>query len=141
MIWKQNFTLEALNATGANALPEHVGIEFIETGEDYLLAKMPVDHRTVQPFRILHGGASVVLAETMGSVASMLCVEDPDKQGIVGVEVNANHLRPAKEGEWVYGKVEPIKVGRRIHVWQITIRNADDKTVCVSRLTVAVIER
>ncbi|MEL6636516.1 MAG: hotdog fold thioesterase [Bacteroidota bacterium] len=141
MIWKQNFTVEALNATGANALPEHLGIEILEVGDDYLTARMPVDHRTVQPYRILHGGASVVLAETLGSIASMICLEDVERQGAVGVEINANHLRPAREGEWVYGKVEPIKVGRRLHVWQITIRNAADKKVCVSRLTVAVVDR
>ena len=141
MIWKQNFTVEALNATGANALPEHLGIEILEVGDDYLTARMPVDHRTVQPYRILHGGASVVLAETLGSIASMICLEDVERQGAVGVEINAIHLRPAREGEWVYGKVEPIKVGRRLHVWQITIRNAADKKVCVSRLTVAVVDR
>ncbi len=141
MIWKQNFTVEALNATGANALHEHLGIEILEVGDDYLTARMPVDHRTVQPYRILHGGASVVLAETLGSIASMICLEDVERQGAVGVEINAIHLRPAREGEWVYGKVEPIKVGRRLHVWQITIRNAADKKVCVSRLTVAVVDR
>ena len=141
MIWKQNFTVEALNATGANALPEHLGIEILEVGDDYLTARRPVEHRTVQPYRILHGGASVVLAETLGSIASMICLDDVERQGAVGVEINANHLRPAQEGEWVYGKVEPIKVGRSIHVWQITIRNAADKKVCVSRLTVAVVDR
>ncbi len=141
MIWKQDFTLANIQALGANALPGHVGIEFIEKGDDYLIAKMPVDHRTVQPFRILHGGASVVLAETLGSVAGMLCLEDTSKQGVVGVEINANHLRSAKEGEWVFGKVEAIKIGRTIQVWNISIRNEAGKMVCTSRLTVAVVTR
>ena len=100
---------------------------------------MPVDHRTHQIFGILHGGASVVLAETLGSVASMLALPDPQKQRAVGLEINANHVRSVKEG-WVYGRVTPLHVGRTTHVWDIRITNEADKLVCVSRLTVAIID-
>ena len=103
-IWKQQATLEFLNAFGPNTLSGHLGIEFTEIGDDFLIAKMPVDSRTVQPFGILHGGASVVLAETLGSVASTLCIADLTKQTAVGLEINANHLRSVRSG-FVYGKV------------------------------------
>jgi len=106
-----------------------------------LIATMPVDHRTVQPMRLLHGGASVVLAESIGSTASVLCIDDITKKGVVGLEINANHLRSVKEGNKVFGKVIPIKIGRTIHVWQIEITNEEGKPTCVSRLTVAVIDR
>lgn len=138
MIWKHKPTLEAMNAVSTNTMVEHVGIEFIEIGDDYIKARMPVDHRTVQPMRILHGGASVVLAETIGSVASTFCIEDLSKQTAVGVEINASHLKSAKSG-FVYGTARPIKIGRKLHVWNIEIKNEDDKLVCVSRLTIAVI--
>lgn len=141
MIWNQTPSLEMLNASGQNALPEHVGIEFTAFGDDFLEATMPVDHRTVQPFRILHGGASVVLAETLGSVASVLCIADLAKQAIVGVEINANHLNSAPEGDVVTGRVTPVKVGRRLHVWEIKMHRKDGKLTCVSRITIAVIER
>lgn len=138
MTWKQPATLEGANAMSANTLVENLGIEFIEIGDDYLVAKMPVDDRTVQPYRLLHGGASVALAETLGSVASTLAIEDLGKHMAVGVEINANHLRPATNG-FVFGKVTPIRVGRQMHVWNIEIRDEDDKLVCVSRLTCAVV--
>jgi 1,4-dihydroxy-2-naphthoyl-CoA hydrolase len=141
MIWKTTPTLEVVNNIGKGSMSEHVGIEFVESGDDFLTAKMPVDQRTVQPFRILHGGASVVLAETLGSIASVLCLADMSKQQAVGVEINANHLSSAREGTYVYGTVRPIRVGRTIHVWNIEIKDESGKLVCVSRLTVAVVER
>ena len=140
MIWKQDFTIETLNQTGQQTMVEHLGIEFTEAGDDYLRARMPVDHRTVQPMRILHGGASAVLAETIGSVASVLCLDDLNKQSAVGVEINANHLRPATQG-YVYGTVRPVRVGRTMHVWNIEIHDESERLICVSRLTMAVIDR
>jgi len=140
MIWKNKPTLEFLNNTGNNTLVSHLDIQFVEVGENYLVAKMPVDRRTVQPMGLLHGGASAALAETMGSVASVLLVADLSKQSIVGVEINANHLSSAKSG-FVYGKVTPIKTGRRLHVWSIEITDENQKKICISRLTTMVITR
>ena len=118
----------------------HLGIEFTRIGDDYLEARMPVDHRTVQPMGLLHGGASCVLAETMGSVASFLCIEDPAKETAVGVEINANHLRPAIKG-FVTGKVSPLRIGRKLHVWNIEIKDEEGRLICVSRITIAVVQR
>lgn len=115
---------------------DHLGIEWTEFGDDYLIARMPVDHRTVQPFGLLHGGASCVLAETLGSVAATFCI-DPTKQLAVGLEINANHIRSVRNG-FVYGKVTPVHVGRSTHVWDIRITDEEQKLVCVSRLTVAI---
>ncbi len=140
MIWKHPANLEQINAFSANTMVEHLGIVFTEIGDDYLVAKMPVDSRTVQPFRLLHGGASVALAETIGSSASVLCIENIEKQAPVGVEINANHLRSATKG-FVYATCKPIKIGRTLHVWNIEIKNEEEKLVCVSRLTIAIIER
>lgn len=140
MIWKIQPTVEQINAMSVHTLGEHIGIEAIECGPDFIKAKMPVDHRTVQPFRILHGGASVVLAETLGSVASAYCIDLSKKQA-VGIEINANHLSSAREGTFVYGTVTPIRVGRTMHVWQIDITDERGKRICVSRLTVAIVER
>lgn len=140
MIWKQSFTLEGLNQISQNTLAENLGIEFTEIGQDFLVARMPVDNRTVQPMRLLHGGASVAMAETMGSVASVLCLDDTDKLMPVGVEINANHLRPATKG-FVYGTVKPVRIGRNMHVWNIEIKNEEDKLTCVSRITIAVVPR
>ena len=139
MIWKQTFNVEGLNTLSQNTMVEHIGIEFTDFGDDYITAKMPVDKRTVQPMRLLHGGASAALAETLGSVAATLCVEDVTKQQIVGVELNANHLRSATSG-YVYGTARPIKVGRKLQVWQIEIKNKEGKMICISRLTVMVVE-
>lgn len=139
MIWKQDITLEKLNAMGATNLGGHLGMEFVEIGPDYLTARMPVDHRTKQPFGLLHGGASAALAETIGSVASFLCI-DPNTEMAVGVEINCNHLRSATN-DFVYGKVTPVRIGRILHVWNIEIRDKREKLVCVSRLTIAVINR
>lgn len=138
-IWKTDFNLEGLNSMNGNCMVEHVGIEFTDYGDDYLVAKMPVDKRTHQPMGLLHGGASCVLAESLGSVASVLCVGDIVKYGVVGVEINANHLKSVRSG-WVHGTVKPIRVGRRIHVWNIEIKNEEGELTCVSRLTVAVVE-
>jgi len=140
MLWKTPPTLEALNASNKNTLNETIGVEFTEIGDDYLKARMPVDKRTVQPLGLLHGGANVVLAETLGSVASLLCLEDTNKQVPVGVEINANHLRSVSKG-FVTGTVRAVKVGRRLHVWNIEIHDEEGRLTCVSRITVAVVER
>jgi 1,4-dihydroxy-2-naphthoyl-CoA hydrolase len=139
MIWKQSFTLEGLNHISTNTLVEHLGIQWIEIGEDYLRATMPVDHRTHQPYGLLHGGASVALAETMGSIAGMLCLEDIQKQGVVGLEINANHLKGVRSG-WVTGTVRPVRVGKTVQVWAIEITDESNNLICVSRLTLSVIE-
>ena len=136
---KTGFDLSALDFIHRDSLGKHLGIEFTEAGEGYLIARMPVDKRTQQPFGILHGGASVVLAETLGSVASWMLLDDPTTQRAVGLEINANHLRSVREG-WVYGRCTPIHTGRTTHVWDIRITDEQDKLVCVSRLTVAVIK-
>ena len=141
MIWKIKPDLETLQQIGINSMSDALGIEFVEYGDDFLTAKMPVDHRTVQPFRILHGGASVALAETLGSVASVLTLEPDSKKQVVGVEINANHLSSAREGSWVFGTVKPIRIGRTIQVWNIEIKDENEKLICVSRLTCAIVER
>jgi len=140
MIWKTTPTIEAINSMSTNTLVDHLGIKFTEIGEDYLCATMPVDARTVQPYRLLHGGASVVLAETLGSIASTLIIDLQAKMG-VGLEINANHLKSTPEGDIVTGKVTPIRVGRTIHVWNIEISNSAGQLVCVSRITMAIIDR
>jgi 1,4-dihydroxy-2-naphthoyl-CoA hydrolase len=137
-IWKHPVTIEGLQNMSHDTMVSFLEIEFTEIGIDYIIAKMPVSHKTVQPMRILHGGASVVLAETLGSVASTLLIEDLTVQQPVGLEINANHIRSAHEGSFVVGKVNPIHIGRTTHIWNIEIRNSDDKIVCVSRLTMAV---
>lgn len=140
-IWKHPAELEGLNNMNENTLGSALGIVFTEVGEDYLVATMPVNANTVQPFRILHGGASVTLAETMGSVASTLCIEDWANQTAVGLEINANHLKSVREGGVVTGTCRPIRVGRQVHVWQIEIRDEKGDMSCVSRLTVSVVSR
>lgn len=142
MIWKQPISLEGLNQVSKNTLVEHLEIEFVEFGENFITAKMPVDHRTVQPMRLLHGGASAALAETVASTASVMCISDITTQGVVGVELNINHLSSAKEGQgYVYAKATPAKIGRTIHVWQIEIKDETDRLISVSRLTIAVVSR
>lgn len=140
MIWNHAIDLNSLNHLSKNTLVEHLGIEFCEFGDDYLVAKMPVDHRTVQPFKLLHGGASVALAETIGSTASSLCIQNPSEDMVVGVEINANHVRSARSG-FVFGKVMPFKIGRKLHVWNIEIKDEAERLICVSRLTIAVVPR
>ncbi len=138
-IWKKEKSLEDIQKWNANTAAERLGIEFTEIGEDWLSARMPVDSRTVQPFGILHGGASVLLAETVGSCAANLCVEE-EKAYCVGLDINANHLRPASHG-WVTGTARPYHLGRTTHVWEIRIADEDGHLVCISRLTMAVVPR
>ena len=135
-----SISLEILNSTSAGCMVEHLGIEFTEVTPQYVCARMPVDNRTKQPMGLLHGGASVVLAESVGSTASWLSLENPAKQAAVGVEINANHLKSAREG-YVYAKCTALKVGRSMHVWDIKITNEAGDLVCVCRLTTAVIEQ
>lgn len=137
-IWKKEFTQAAINDINNTCMPGHLGIEIIEVGDDFLRAKMPVDNRTRQPMGLLHGGASVVLAETLGSVAALLCIEE-DNKSAVGVEINANHLRSARKG-WVYGTATPVKIGRTLQVWNIDIRDEKDKLLCVSRFTAMAVD-
>ncbi len=139
MIWKNSPSLEGLNNLSKNTINENIGIEFIEIGNDYIVAKMPVDQRTKQPMGLLHGGASLVLAETLGSIASVLLIDDLTKEAAVGIEINANHLNSTKNG-YVFGTVRPIKTGRRIHVWEIKIKDESNKPICVSRLTTMIIQ-
>lgn len=138
-IWKQNLPLEGINAMGKDTLVSHLGIQFTEIADDYLKATMPVDSRTVQPMRLLHGGASVSLAETVGSVASVMCIDDLSLQSAVGVEINANHIRSATSG-LVTAICKPIKLGKSIHVWRIEIFREDGKQICESRITMAIID-
>ena len=135
-IWKRETDLDALNAIGEHSLVAHIGIHFTAIGDDYLEATMPVDARTHQPFGLLHGGASVVLAESMGSIAGYLCTEEG--KSVVGIEVNASHHRSVSSGE-VRGICRPLHIGSRNQVWQIEIRNARGQLCCSSRLTVAVL--
>jgi 1,4-dihydroxy-2-naphthoyl-CoA hydrolase len=120
-------------------MTEHLGLEWVEIGKDFLKAKIPVDHRTIQPYGLLHGGASCVLAETIGSVASHLII-DPSEFYCVGIEINANHIRSAKEG-FVYGTCSPLHIGSSTHVWDIRITNEEEKLICISRLTVAIMKK
>jgi 1,4-dihydroxy-2-naphthoyl-CoA hydrolase len=136
-VFRQTVSLDALNALSRDTLIAHLGIEFIDAGEDWLRATMPVDVRTRQPYGLLHGGASVVLAETLGSTAGNLCV-DPARQICVGLEINANHLRAVRGGT-VIGTARALHVGRTTQVWEITIENELGKPVCISRLTLAVV--
>ena len=138
-IFKDKVTLEALNALSRNTMAERIGIEFTAIGPDYLEAKMPVDTRTHQPFGLLHGGASVALAETMGSVAATCCV-DITRQFCVGLEINANHVRGVREG-YVKGITKPIHIGKKTQVWEIRILNGKEELVCISRITLAVLDK
>ncbi len=136
MIWKVNPDVEVINNFNTNTMVSHLGIEITEIGNDSIKAKMPVDHRTRQPMGLLHGGASVALSESIGSMASWLVSGDAGKS-IVGIEVNANHLKSAKEG-FVYSITRPVRLGGTIHVWNTEIVNEQGELVCVSRLTVMV---
>ena len=140
MIWfSNNFNLDNITALGKNTMSEYIGIEFIEIGENYLKARMPVDQRTNQPYGLLHGGASCALAETLGSIASALVI-DQSAFICVGLEINANHIRSARKG-FVTGVATPLHLGKSTHVWDIKINDEDQKLVCVSRLTVAIIPK
>ena len=138
-IWKGRVTIEDFNKRSENTLVQHLGIEFTEIGDDYLKGSMPVDHRTVQPAGILHGGASLALAESLGSIAGFMCI-DREKQYCVGMEINGNHIRPVRSGR-VYGIAKPIHIGKKTHVWEISITNQNDKLVCESRLTLAILNK
>ena len=137
-IWFRPYTLEQVRFYRAS-LPMHLGIEFTEIGPDFLRGRMPVDDRTRQPFGILHGGASVALAETLGSTAAGLVV-DPDKYRVVGQEINANHVRAVSDG-FVIGTARPLHIGRRSHVWEIRIVDEQERLVCISRITMFVVEK
>jgi 1,4-dihydroxy-2-naphthoyl-CoA hydrolase len=136
-IWKQELSTEEIERITENTLVRHLGIQITEVGDDYLKATMPVDHRTHQPMGILHGGASVALAETIGSLGAQMCAEPG--YYVVGLEINANHIRSARAG-FVTGVATPIHVGRSTQVWNIRIADEQDKTVCISRLTMSVLK-
>ncbi|WP_422508763.1 hotdog fold thioesterase [Stenotrophomonas sp. GZD-301] len=136
-VFREAVSIEALNALSRNTLIEHLGIVFTAAGDDWVSATMPVDERTRQPYGILHGGASVVLAETLGSSAGNLCV-DTTQQVCVGLEINANHIR-AMRGGLVTGTARAVHVGRSTHVWDIRIEDDAGRLVCTSRLTLAVV--
>lgn len=137
-MFRAGVSVDDLNALSRNTAMEPLGIVFTEIGPDYLRATMPVDARTHQPYGLLHGGASVLLAETLGSSAGGLCV--PEGHGVVGIEINANHLRGVRSGS-VTGTARPLHVGRSTQVWEIRIEDQAGKLVCISRLTLAVVAR
>jgi 1,4-dihydroxy-2-naphthoyl-CoA hydrolase len=140
MIWfDKELSIEKLKPLGPNTMAAHIGIEWVEVGENFMKAKMPVDQRTNQPYGLLHGGASCVLAETLGSVASAMVI-DHSKFYCVGLEINANHIRGVREG-YVTGVASPLHLGNTTHVWDIKIYDEKEKLVCVSRLTVAILIR
>jgi len=137
-MWKSPNTLDQLKEMSKDTMIEHLGIEFLEIGSVFLKAKMPVNSNTRQPAGILHGGASAALAETLGSVAASMCTASTGKR-VVGLEINANHIRPVAGG-WVTGITAPIHVGNTTQIWDIRIYDEQEKLVCISRLTVAVID-
>lgn len=140
MIWFNALPkLETVNEMCINTLAQQLDIKFTEVGENYLIATMPVNYKTHQPFGLLHGGASAALAETVGSVASWLVINNT-KQTCVGIEINCNHVRPARNG-YVVATARPLHIGATIHVWDIKITNEVDKLICVSRLTVSVLNK
>lgn len=136
-IWKQDISLERINGWSANTMMETLGIRLTEAGDDWLRGTMPVDHRTHQPYGLLHGGASVVLAETLGSTAAMLTL-DPSQEAAVGLDINANHVRGVRSGT-VTGTARAIHIGRKTQVWEIRIEDEAGELVCISRITMAVI--
>ena len=138
MIWRKPVDINELNGLHDNTLQRHLGIEFIEIGDDYIKATMPMDHRTRQPMGLLHGGASLALAESLGSVASVLCV-DLTQKIVVGLEINANHIKSVREGI-VTGITRPIHLGRSTQVWEIKIYNQADQLICISRITNAILD-
>ena len=134
--FRRRKTVDEMNAWGAGTAVSHLGIVVTEFGEDFIRATMPVDARTKQPFGLLHGGASVLLAETLGSMAANLCLDDPSRQA-VGVEINANHVRAVTDG-LVTGTARPVHVGRALQVWEIRVEDGNGQLACVSRLTLMV---
>jgi uncharacterized protein (TIGR00369 family) len=135
-IWKQTVSVEALSAIHVGTTVAHLGIEFLEVGDDFIRARAPVDARTRQPMGILHGGVSVVLAETLGSCGAAYAALPSSRA--VGLDINANHLRSVSEG-WVTGTARPVHIGRSTHVWQIDLVNAQGQLTCVSRITMAIL--
>ena len=135
-IWKKPISVEELTAIHKDTAVAHLGIEFLEVGDDFITARVPVDHRTKQPYGLLHGGVSVVLAETLGSCGAIYCT--PPGHHVVGLDINANHIRAATSG-WVTGKTTPVHVGRSTQVWAIELRNEAGDLTCVSRITMAVL--
>lgn len=139
-IWfKQDIKIDDIIPIGKDTMGEYIGIEWLEVGEDFMKAKMPVDHRTQQPYGLLHGGASCTLAETIGSVASAMVI-DHTKCICVGLEINANHIKSARQG-FVTGIAKPLHLGATTHVWDIRIYDEKEQLVCVSRLTVAILAK
>ncbi|MCL6258303.1 hotdog fold thioesterase [Aquiflexum sp. TKW24L] len=139
MIFKPNISLEILNSWGENTMTDFLDIQFTKIGDDFLEATMPVTHKTKQPLGLLHGGANVVLAETLGSLAATLTV-DGTKQYCVGLEINANHLKSVKEGI-VTGVAKPVHLGKKTHVWEVKIYTEQGDLSCISRITIAVIDK
>jgi 1,4-dihydroxy-2-naphthoyl-CoA hydrolase len=137
-IWRSPHTLEELNGAAAGTMAGHLGIVFSEIGPDFIRATMPVDGRTRQPYGLLHGGASVALAETLGSTGAVMCVEKAGFQ-CVGQEINANHVRSARGGQ-VTGTARPVHLGGRSHVWAIEIVNEGQDLICISRITIAIVK-
>ena len=132
-------TLEQIEAFQKNTMTDHLGIKITDYGNNYICGKMPVDHRTKQPYGLLHGGASVAFAETLGSIGAGMQI-DYNNQSVVGVEINASHIKSIKKG-WVYGRAQPLRVGKTIQVWDINITDKDDNFICASRLTLAIIKK
>ncbi|MCH9743986.1 MAG: hotdog fold thioesterase [Gammaproteobacteria bacterium] len=137
--WNDGFSLEYLVKKSKNTMVEYLGIEFTEIDDHYLVAKMPVDHRTKQPYGIMHGGASCVLAESVGSTAANACV-DPDKYHCVGLSINTNHIRIAKKG-FVFGKAEATHLGQTTQIWNIDIRDERERLISATKLTMAVLKK
>ena len=131
--------IKRINDGIQNTMTSAIGIEITDIGDNFICGKMPVDERTIQPFGLLHGGASVALAETLGSIGGGIKVYQ-NNETVVGIEINANHLKSARDG-WVYGKATPIRIGKKIQVWNIEITNDSNDIICVSRLTLAVIPK
>ena len=131
--------LEKMSNLNQNTMATAIGLELTDIGNDYVCGKIPIDKRTIQPFGFLHGGASVTLAETLGSLAGQMQV-NPEREIVLGIEINANHIKSVKEG-WVYGKASPIKIGKKNQVWEIQITDVGKKLVCISRLTLAVLKK
>lgn len=138
-IWQTEITIESLTKRCANTMVDYLGIEFIEVGDDFIVARMPIDHRTKQPLGIMHGGASCVLAETVGSTAGN-CAVDPEKNYCVGLDINTNHIRSIREG-FVIGTAKPFHLGRSTQVWSIEIFNEKKQLISVNRLTLAVLAK
>ena len=135
-IWKQPISVDILTAISRGTANEHLGMEFLEVGDDFITARMPVDRRTIQPYGLFHGGVSVVLAETLGSCGAAFSV--PEGYRAVGLDINANHLKGASSG-WVTGTTRPVHIGRTTQVWQIDLKNDAGDLTCVSRITMAVL--